>query len=389
MKPGTRHKRTHKPGKHGSRKNGGSRHAERARKEKPWIGGDGIYVRSRRGRKKPKKAPSAIYDRCTFCGSYAAFAEEEEAPIIWRCLLGCDSESTKCVKCFPRIKHPQRSQLLPWDYHHFGHHNIECDAFEAELAGQLYHDTGGDAFRVAAGVPLSQKHKGIWWHDAQPRDLAVFGALCAVKRWENTERRGSQYRQLASVVRRIAKHQRVPPAEVRAALVEADLGARGITLPQRWNTSKWDYENDVRIDPPSLLTLVDEDHFPSSALASAAIGYLVRKGSDTGTKALVGFGLAAAKLARLSGAIEDEMVVRSQLPRWTGPGGRVSDEVIDAAAAAWGAGQRALAKRLVKRETKGRKRQETRENDNREGSSRRSGSKRKRRRGPSARGRRK
>ena len=384
MRPTRHHKRPRRSTRFGSAKRGGSRHGERARKAKPWIGANGVYVKSR-SRKIPKKAPSALYEQCDFCASYAQLGKDEDPPTVWTCVIGCDSESARCVKCFPRTVHPRRAQLLPWDISHWGG-GITCDAFEASLAGKVYYEASGGNFSlVACGVPSPRDRKQPWWENACTRDLSVFGSLCAVRCWQDVDRKGSQYRQLASVVRRIAKHQRVPPAEIRAALVEAELGARSIEIPRDWDRVRYD-DRGRPTQSPSLMGLVDEAHYPSSALACAAISYLVRSST---AKATVGLSLAASKLAPLDSGTEDEMVIRAFLPRWVGPGGRVTDEVIDAAAAAWGAGQRALALRLVKRETTGRKRKTTGENgaDSALGAPRRR--KKKRRRGPSDRGRRK
>lgn len=144
----TQHKRT-RP----RRKSGGTRHAKRTKKQKPRIGHDGTYVKRVRARRR-----EAALDHCRFCGSYGRFCDDENAPIVWACLLGCGFGSPRCVKCFPKRAHPKGCSLLKWDREHL---TSGCDAFEALLAKSFQHETW-NLINVTRSTPTQTNTRKPW-----------------------------------------------------------------------------------------------------------------------------------------------------------------------------------------------------------------------------------
>jgi hypothetical protein len=371
----TRHKRTHKPSTR--RKQGGTRHAKKARKAKPWIGRDGTYVKQRRTQKREK----ALHDHCSFCGSYGRMHSIEDAPIIWACLLGCGEESPRCVKCFPSENRPTGKALLSWDLWHLRASSFnDCNSFEAALARRIF-ARYGRWFGIVGGSSVGTPP---WWARVNCRDIVVVAALAALETSTNDKVPADQ-RQLVSVVRRISKHQRVPYPEVRAALAAADLTDRVQPRTPRI------YTND-----DALFDEYPKEEHTTGARTATAVAYLllkrvgngeVRHGS-TDARACAAYGAAAVDLvSRQTKIAIDELVVAAKLPRWT-KGGKVNADAVAAAAAALSAGHEGLAKNIVRRETTGRRAKKTsRHPDNDTPPPRRR--KKKRRRGPSAKGRKK
>lgn len=153
-----------------------------------------------------------------------------------------------------------------------------------------------------------------------------------------------------SLVRRIGKHQRVPAAEVRAAMASVDMTARPELASPRL------YERSELFDAwPAALYI-------QSALLSVSASYLLHKGNRRNVNAGPFYAAGAIELLSLSTTRIDEMVIRAQLPRWTRKG-RVTDKGIDAAAAAFGAGHPELAKQIVQREARGTRPHQQREDD--------------------------